>query len=491
MTASNPGGQEKARQQTRRTSITPRVLSFIQKHSLMVEGKPLLVAVSGGPDSVCLLHLLASLRDQGIKMHVAHLNHRLRPEANDDAAYVADMARGLRLPATIGERDVMSHQKKHRQSLEEAARQVRYQFLAEVAMDIGASRVAVAHTRDDHVETILLHLVRGSGTRGLKGLEPLSKWRDKSSGKEITIARPLLEISRQETLGYCAEYHLEPRFDVSNLSMSPLRNRLRHQLIPLLKSYNPAISDVMVRFGHIAGDDMAYLANETARLWPTVALEEDDTISLDRSVFDRLEVVPQRYLLRMAMEKLLGDLKDIESRHLEEMVIKVLNKPAGRKINLPGGIVFLSDYHHYRFARNLTALAHYPSLEGETAIAIPGVTCFSGWCFSVSVITHEAMIEDTDCFTAYFDYDRTGYELLVRRRQRGDRFQPLGLEAPKKVGEFMIDARIPSYLRDRIPLVTSREGIIWLVGYRIDERVKVTPDTKHILCIKVTKPDSE
>ncbi|MFH0942235.1 MAG: tRNA lysidine(34) synthetase TilS [Chloroflexota bacterium] len=490
MTAPNPCGKKKDRRQPRRATIAPRVLAFIQKHCLVAGGEPLLVAVSGGPDSVCLLHLLAGLHDQDLSLHIAHLNHKLRPEADDEASYVAGLARKLQLPATIDERDVKSHQKKHRQSLEEAARQVRYQFLAEVARDIGASRVAVAHTRDDHVETILLHLVRGSGTRGLKGLEPLSKWRDKATGDEITVVRPLLETSRQETLDYCAEHHLEPRLDASNLSLSPLRNRLRHQLIPLLKSYNPAVSEALVRLGHIAGDDIAHLANEAARLWPGVAEEKNESIAFNRDGFDRLPVVPQRYLLRLALEKMAGDLKDIESRHLEEMMMKVLDKPAGRKISLPGGIVFLSDYDCYRFTRDIPRLAPYPALEGETALAVPGTTRFAGWRFAASVITPGAMKPEADPLTAYFDFDRTGSELSVRGRRRGDRFEPLGLDASKKVGEFMISAKIPSYLRERVPLVVSREGIIWLVGYRTDERVKVTPKTKRILRLRAIKPTS-
>lgn len=487
MTAFDPGGQGKARRQPRLATIAPRVAAFIQQYRLLAGGEPLLVAVSGGPDSVCLLHLLANSRDLDLSLHVAHLNHQLRPEADDEAGYVAGLARKLGLPATIEARDVKAHQKKHRQSLEEAARQVRYQFLAEVAGDIGASRVAVAHTRDDHVETILLHLVRGSGTRGLKGLEPLSKLRCKD-GQEITVIRPLLEVSRSETLGYCAEHRLEPRLDASNLSLSPLRNRLRHQLIPLLKGYNPAVSDALVRLGHIAGDDIAYLANEAARLWPGVAEEKNGSISFNRDSFDRLPVVPQRYLLRLALEKMAGDLKDIENRHLEEMTMKVLCKPAGRKINLPYGVIFLSDYDCYRFIRDTHNLSSYPVLEGENALAVPGTIRFSGWRFTASVITPRKMKPDEDPFTACFDFDRIGKELMVRGRRRGDRFEPLGLGAPKKVGEFMISAKIPSYQRDRVPLVVSDNGIIWLVGCRTDERAKVTPDTKRVLRLRAIKP---
>lgn len=446
-----------------------------------------MVAVSGGPDSVCLLHLLANLNIPGLKLHVAHLNHQLRPEAGDDARYVAALAKKLGLPATIEARDVKSYQKKHHQTLEEAARQVRYQFLSEVTSDIGASRVAVAHTRDDHIETILLHIVRGSGTRGLKGLEPLSKLRCEGGG-EVTVIRPLLEVSREETLDYCAKHKLRPRLDASNLSLSPLRNRIRHQLVPLLASYNPAAGEALIRLGRLSGDDAAHLLDEAIKLWPEIAKEKDGSITLDRQKFDRLAVVPQRYLLRLALAKMVGDLKDIETRHLSELAEKVLGKPAGKKINLPYGVTFLGDYDSYQFTRDTSNLSPYPELEGETVLEIPGTTCFSGWRFTAAVITPDKMKKHKDPFTACFDFDRTGEKLKVRGRRRGDRFEPLGLGAAKKVGEFMISAKIPAYQRDRVPLIVSNEGIIWLVGYRTDERAKVTPATKRVLRIHATRP---
>jgi tRNA(Ile)-lysidine synthase len=178
--------------------LKQRVLDFIQSQQL-VSGKKLVVAVSGGADSVCLLHILAKLQEKlKVKLHVAHLNHQLRGnESEADAKYVSALSRQLGIPATIEGRDVKGYQKRHRLSLEEAAREVRYGFLAEVAKTMGTKLVAVGHTRDDHIETILLHLIRGTGTRGLRGLQPYTDWKSKSG--RIAIIRPLLEISRQET----------------------------------------------------------------------------------------------------------------------------------------------------------------------------------------------------------------------------------------------------------------------------------------------------
>lgn len=465
-------------------TIALSVAAFIEKNSLVVPDQLLLVAVSGGPDSVCLLHLLAGLRPRlGINLHLAHLDHRLRPGSEDDARYVADLAHRFRLPATISAADVKSYQQKHRLSREEAAREVRYRFLAKVARDIGARRVAVAHTRDDHAETILLHLVRGTGTRGLRGLLPLTEWRGKAGEESTTIIRPLLEVSRRETQDYCAKHRLNPRLDVSNLSLSPLRNRLRHQLLPLLKDYNPAITEAMVRLARLAGDDLAYLESEARKRWPQVTEEKEGVVSLNRASFNQLPLSLKRYLLRLALEKLRGNLKDIETRHLEE-IMNLLDRPAGRKTSLPGGIFFLSDYQRYVLTRDIPALAPYPELESETSLSVPGVTRLAGWRIEARLITHQEMKADEDDLTACFDFDKTGDQLFLRPRRRGDRFQPLGLAVPKKVGEFMIDAKIPFYQRERIPLVCSEKTIIWLVGYRIDERVKVTEKTKRVLCLK-------
>ena len=193
--------------------------------------------MSGGPDSVCLLHILHKLRRElGITLHVAHLDHQLRgTESETDARYVADLARQLDLPSTAESRDVQSYQCRQRLSPEEAAREVRYTFLAQVADTIGTDRVAVGHTVDDHIETILMHLIRGTGTRGLRGLQPKSQWQHLVSS--LTVIRPLLPVSRQEIEDYCQQYRLMPRIDTSNLSLSPLRNRIRQQLVPLLQSY--------------------------------------------------------------------------------------------------------------------------------------------------------------------------------------------------------------------------------------------------------------
>jgi tRNA(Ile)-lysidine synthase len=463
--------------------LEPRILGFIQEHSLVPSQSRLLVAVSGGPDSVCLLHVLVKLKKElDIELHTAHLNHQLRgAESEADAQYVFDLAQSLGVPATIAKRDVAAYQAKKRISLEEAAREVRYDFLAQTAKALGTSQVAIGHTRDDHIETILMHLIRGSGTRGLQGLAPQVKWQ--TADAVITVVRPLLEVSRKETASYCQEHNLMPRLDSSNLSLSPLRNRIRLRLLPLLKSYNPRIANALLRTAHLAADDVAFLEEAADRLWHQVAQRQENTIILDKKPFLTLPPALKRQVLRLSLEKLIGNLKDIEARHIEE-IMNALSKPAGRSLSLPGGLTFTIEYDRYLIGKDSLALSPLPPLESELTLTIPGETTLAGWHVVANTTNREQMIEKGDSLTAHFDFDKTGDKLLVRNRKTSDRFCPLGMSQPKKLGEFMIDTKIPRLWRKRVPIVSSPQQIIWVVGWRIDDRVKVTENTKRVLCLK-------
>ena len=465
-----------------------RVLGFIQENQLVSSQHCLLVAVSGGPDSVCLLYILVKLREElGIRLHVAHLNHQLRgAESEADAQYVSDLAHRLDIPATIEQRDVKAYQAQQHVSLEEAAREVRYTFLAQAAKSIGANRAAVGHTADDHIETILMHLIRGTGTKGLRGLQPSSRWQ--SSGNSLTIVRPLLPVSRWETADYCHNHQLMPRIDASNLSLSPLRNRIRHQLLPLLESYNPQVAEALLRTARIASDDLAFLDKETTRQWGKIVQIQGNAITLNKKRVLELPAALKRYLLRRVIEDLLGNLKDIERRHIEE-IMDALTKPAGKRLSLPGGLVFSIEYDQYLVGPEPAALSPFPILGAEFPLKLPGETVLPGWRVGATIISPSTAKGKgiglrNNLFTAYLDRDKTGDKLLVRPRRPGDRFQPLGMNQPKKLGEFMIDSKIPSAWRQRIPLVCSPKHILWVVGWRVDDRVKVTEDTKQVLCLK-------
>ncbi len=468
-----------------RAQITPeqRVLRYIKERHLIPPGQKLVVAVSGGPDSVCLLHILLKLRQElDIELHIAHLNHQLRGRESDaDAAYVAELARKLRIPATIASRNVKSYRAHHRISLEEAAREVRYSFLAEVAAKEGAERVAVGHTAADHVETILMHLIRGSGTRGLRGLLPINTWL--SAGTDLIIIRPLLELTREETAAYCRRHRLHPRVDATNLSPELFRNRIRHELLPLLRGYNPQVVEALQRTARLAADDLDFIDKEVARWQDEVTYKEGDAVILDRKKYLALPPALQRYLLRSSIESILGNLKDIEARHIED-VLMALKKPAGKVIGLPEGLNFTIEHDRYVLAADTTSTCPFPSLEKEYRLKVPGQTSIPGWKIKASITSRPVAkdkIGKAHDFTAFLDFNKTGGTLIVRHRLEGDRFQPLGIKTLKKLNTFMIDARIPRAWRGRIPVVTSPGQIIWVAGWRIDERAKVTARTKKVL----------
>jgi tRNA(Ile)-lysidine synthase len=279
----------------------------------------------------------------------------------------------------------------------------------------------------------------------------------------------------------------------------------------LLKSNNRQIAEALLRTARIAGDDLAFLDGEVSRIWDSLARWRGNTIALDKAGFLGLSPAIQRHLLRTSIEKLWG-LKDIEARHIEEIMVS-LTKPAGKRLSLPGGLVFSIEYDRYLLASDEAALSPFPSLVGEFPLVLPGETLLSSWRITAATISREQMAEKgkfegtkplqslqfplsksgegdkggevgKQSYEAYFDLDKTGNKLTVRTRQPGDRFQPLGMNQPKKLGEFMIDAKIPRAWRERVPLVCSPGQILWVVGWRIDERAKVTEQTEKVLCLE-------
>jgi tRNA(Ile)-lysidine synthase len=471
-------------------SIEQKVLRFILENRMVSKGECLLLAVSGGADSTCLLHIMVSLKDKlGIGLHVAHLDHQLRGEESEaDADYVVRLSDSLDIPVTVSKADVRGYQQKHRLSLEEAAREVRYDFLSETAAAVGADVIAIGHTLDDQVETIMLHIIRGSGIAGLVGLNAKSE--RLLNGYQLNIIRPLLEVSREETQQYCLEHNLMARVDSSNQSLSMLRNRIRLKLLPELKKYNPGFVESLLRNSAIAADEIVFLDSEAEKVWDSAVKEQDDIIILDKERFGALPDALKRHLLRVAIKRLLGTLKDIEERHIGE-IMGVLEKQAGKYINLPYGLIFAVEYGRYLLGSDIKALCPFPEIFGESEVNIPGVTVISGWSIETSIAEKVVAGDSDNEFTAFVDFDKTGGSLIVRSRVEGDRFQPLGFDTPKRLNRFMIDLKIPQSWRERIPLVCChgqglpvRGQITWVAGYRIDDRYRVTDKTKRVLKIE-------
>jgi tRNA(Ile)-lysidine synthase len=465
--------------------LEKKVLEFIRNKNLMSRGDKIVVAVSGGADSISLIQILHNVRTTlGVELHVAHLDHGLRGKASlEDADFVRTRAAELGLQATIESRDVKTYRKQNHLSLEEAAREVRYKFLEEVVIAVGGASVAVAHTSNDHVETLTLHLLRGTGLTGLVGLKEKSILQYKRVGP-LPIIRPLLCISRADVEQYCRDLNLEFRTDSTNESLSITRNRIRHKLLPRLRAeFNPRIDEALDRLSRLASDDVNFINSEASKAVTSVVRAEGDKIRIERPGFLASHPALKRAVLRQALASVLGSPKDIEATHIEEMLALAAGE-AGRSIDLPGGIKFSSGYQELMLGRNLPDDILFPVLEGEYKLNLPGVTDIPGWRIVASIDENESALS-TDSgkgnFSQVFDFDLTGENISVRPRKSGDRFQPLGMDAEKSVKDFFIDAKVPRPWRSRVPIVVNPSQVVWVVGYRLDDRVKIIESSRRKL----------
>jgi tRNA(Ile)-lysidine synthase len=445
------------------------------------DGGSLVVAVSGGADSVCLLHTLIQLQEElNLKLHIAHLNHCLRgAESDADAQYVADLSGKLSLPCTVEKRDIIAYG--NTSSVEDKARHARYTFLSQVAKSVGASAVAVAHTADDQVETMLMHLVRGSGLAGLRGMKQADVWKPSADEPETNIIRPLLGVGRNEVEDYCCDNSLEPRVDSSNQSPKYLRNRFRHELTPLLKEYNANFGDSLLRLSSVVTDQIELLDGQVAQVWDEVVTQENHIIYIDRDAFGGLPAAVKRHLVRCVLERLAGTLADIQSIHIEDM-LNMMSKPVGKRLSLPYELVMVNGYESSIVRPEDSITAQDEVLDGEYRLNVPGQTDIPGWKINASVINKNVKTDSK--YVEYFDYDVIGQKLMVRGRRQSDKFRPLGMQGSKSLKDFMVDVKVSKAKRDAIPIVCSPEHIIWVVGSRIDERAKVSASTKRVLKVE-------
>ncbi len=452
-------------------------------------GKFLVVAVSGGPDSLALLYSLHSLRTElRLRLHGAHLDHCLRGEASRaDARYVRGIFESLELPYTLETADVASYQALHRVSLEQAARTVRYDFLAGVVRRENADAVALGHTADDQAETVLMHIIRGSGLTGLQGMETIATRRYDEG--DIRIFRPMLSIARHETIEYCRAGGLEPREDESNLSHEFTRNRVRHELIPLLEEFNPAVRDALVRLATSTRHDLSFIEKEVDARWRSIATVEQGRVSLGIEELRRLDPAIQTHLLRRAVGSVKGDLEDVHQVHGEDM-LRLIAGPAGKALDLPGGLRFKVSYNAATIAAVPQDSRSIPNIVGEQAIRVSGETLFGGWRITADLIQRKSEIcaaklhAASEDFSAVLNSDVAEDKLVVRGRKDGDRFQPLGMTGHKKLQDFMVDAKIPRKDREGVPIVASGNCIVWVVGHRIADWARVPDDASKCLVLR-------
>ena len=443
-------------------------------------GRRLVVAVSGGPDSLAMLYALHRLRDElGLALHVAHLDHRLRgQDSAADAEFVAQTCAKLGIDYTVEDVDVLAFRREHRMSLEEAAREVRYRFLANVAEQVGADAVVLGHTSDDQVETVLMNVIRGSGLRGLRGMRPVSKQR--IAGSDLTLFRPLLNLPKQDTIAYCEALHLTPRADESNRSMEMTRNRVRLELLPLLRDMNPAFGDAALRLSRNAVDALAVVDKAVDEAWSDAVTEEGESIRIDRERFFELDAALRSHLVIRALSHVKGDTQGIERIHVDDAVNAVIES-SGSQLHLPGGLRLIVEQRSAHLYAEDDVFAS--SSFDASPLAVPGLKTVGGWRISTEriKIASEDRSSGTYWHSAEQFVERFGRgvdvsSLAVRSRVPGDRFQPLGMSGTKKLKDFMIDEKVPGSMRDGVPLIVTSRGIAWVVGWRIAEWAKVDDD---------------
>ncbi|MFZ5918851.1 MAG: tRNA lysidine(34) synthetase TilS [Chloroflexota bacterium] len=487
--------------------LLEQVGETIERHGLLFRGEPVVVGVSGGPDSLCLLHLLRRLAAEwGLSLHVAHLNHRIRgADADADAAFVAHLAAAWGLPCTVEAQDVPALARRRKLAVEEAARQARYTLLARLAGQVGARVVAVGHNADDQAETVLMHFLRGAGLAGLRGMlpkTPLGEYRllGGQTAEGMWLIRPLLEIPRAEIQAYCAAHGLEPRFDRSNLDTTYFRNRLRHELFPILETYRTHVREVIRRTAQVAAADYALLQEVLAAAWAGVMRSADDeAVVLDLAGWRALPLSLRRATLRQAVQRLRRNLRDINFVHVEEAVRIAGEKETGAMASLPGGLVLLVGYETLTVADK----GYAPAAEDRPVLWVarlplvaPGCTPLpgpGGWRVLIEPLSRDELPPgweaNPDRWQAFIDAGAIGAGgLVLRQRRPGDRFQPQGMEGhTKSVSDFLINVKAPAAWRDRAPLLVSAadEGrILWVAGWRLDERARVGPETERVLRVR-------
>lgn len=462
--------------------LAQQVLATIRHEGLIRPGDRVVAAVSGGGDSVAMLHVLAELaRPLGCELHVAHLDHGIRAEASAEARFVAQLAARLRLPATIELADVPTLRAAAGGSLEHVARSARYDFLHQVARRLGAQAIATGHTADDQIETVLHNLLRGASLRTLGGM---SISRPVVQRSPIRIIRPMLRVSRIEVLSYLAENSIDFCSDASNADLSFTRNRIRHELLPLLEArFNPSVGEAILRAADAARAAARIVDPWVDEFLPHV-LHEDAALLCEPLL--ELQNGLRALVVERSLERLCPGAA-LSHRHVDA-VAGLLHADDGTMANLAAG------WRARRTAERIELLApaeEAPQRPLDELLAVPGhLSALDG-----ALVIRAELVEPSNGFVDRFLRDKTPWEELidadaagrllhVRWKRDGDRFHPLGGPGFKKLQDFFVDARVPAWQRSRIPLVVANDRIVWVVGQRIDERVRITSNTRRFLLLR-------
>jgi tRNA(Ile)-lysidine synthase len=453
-----------------KNTIWNKIRAAVTGHSMLAVGDHILVGLSGGPDSVCLLTLLAQMKaEYGLTVSAAYIDHRFRPaETPSEIAFCGSLCSKLGVAFETREINPAEYAEREGLNKQEASRELRYQALRDIAAGMGCNKIALAHNADDQSETVLMRLIRGSGSLGLAGIPPVRR----------PFIRPLIRVSRREIEAYLKEEGADYVTDSSNLKDDYLRNRIRHHLIPEIKKINPDFVDTVTRATDIIMEEDRYFEIQvTKTLMKLISRKSDTTIELFLTPMESLDKALLRRVLRRAVAETRG-LRRLGLIHIEDLIRLVKYGRSGDRLYLPDAIRAIKAYS------TLILTSEKPARLAEYAIQGPGNYMLNETSQVLS-LRLEAR-EDVDDLgdgknIACLDADKIAFPVIVRPRRDGDFFYPFGLGRRKKLQDFFTDEKVPRDLRDVIPLLTSGPEIALVVGFRVDDRYKVDHNTKSIL----------
>ena len=451
----------------------------IKRHNLLQKGDRVLVACSGGPDSVALFHLFFDLKDiYKLDLYLAHVNHSLRGRQSDaDERFVREMARKSGIKFFARKVDVKKMASREHLSLEEAARITRYGFLEKLAVRHEIGKIATGHTQDDQAETVLMRLLRGAGVLGLSGI-PVRR------GK---IIRPLLEVSRDEITKYLKSNRISYRVDKSNQESDFLRNRIRHDLLPLLKEqYNPNLTKVLSRTAGVLSDLDEMIQKQVSRsAKKSLFRTGDNRWRLNLQRFRGLPEPIKSELIRHAWHKVSGKIYPLEYEQVERVLRLADSAPVGKRVNL--------KLDHW-VEKGRTHLTFFLSSDQKVTGKIPkeGKVSFPGLNFEISAKVLDRrylpkVIYSPSLSTAYLDLDKFTSPPRLRNWVKGESFRPLGMKGHKRISDFLTDLKLDRFQKEQVPVVSSNGKIAWVVGQRISEEFKISPESKRVLRLQVSE----
>ncbi len=445
-------------------NIFRKVENFVKKKRLIEKNDKILLAVSGGPDSVFLFFFFSYLsKKENLDIKVAYIHHHLRKEADREVEFVKKITNNSGIE--FYKEDIEIKEKKN---IEKNLREQRYKKLFEIAEKTGCNKIATGHTLDDHIETIFINLLRGSGLSGLCGIWPISKVFQESS---IFVIRPLLCLEKKEIIEYLKKNKIEYMIDSSNLSTDFFRNRIRYEVIPFLLKYKPSLKKILFRMTEILQKEEEFLKEYTSQTLKEIILKEDtQNIIINPEKFDILpEAIKRRiagYIYRKVKKTHYIKFSEIEK------ILKIIEK---------GKNVF--DVEKTEKIDKVRKLKSF-----EFKLKIPGETNIFNFKIKTDFIPFsEQIFKNQDRFIGYFDFSKIEGDIIVRNRKTGDKFIPLGFKQKKRLSRFMIDKKIPKEKRERILIFENNGKIIWVCGYEISELFKVEKNTAKILKIEVKK----